>query len=647
VLEAAARAGFEPVLAASINFKATEALPWKVMPVYRYGFWPRMATTALSRGSQALASKLIVNLRRLKTRLFFSRIGFLWVIRNEPFEYLRWHPFDSAIPPWMMFSLAALAFPLRALFGLVRLLIPFRVYFAGLSGHLKTVCASAFQAALTLFTSQGPLEEWRFNRRKGVAFGQDTGRAVRELKLGPDDVVFVPTLAEPELIGLLKEFRRDFSVSIPGYHLLFRRNIYQGREPDYAAQDSNLLPLRNAFLQARELAEKGVRFYTDTAELCEQYNRLRVFDFIQCPIPHTYPPPVARSEGPLNLTYLGDARKEKGYPYLAGLVGDLHRDYVMSGKVRFVVQSNYNIRGGEPDAIVARSLLQSYPSSEVEVLPAPLPSEEYRRRLLDADVLLLPYSRDEYYARSSGVVIEALAAGIPVVVSAGSWLARQIAQPVCQYRIKAGTALDRVAPARIGEIWTGEGSAASRGRRSPDTLTFGSESAKVYSWLTVPPGADFLVLRFRFGAQAGQGVLCYADQVGDSRRSMGLTAEILVPDYGNREAAFLVRVFPGARRMWVALRNAFSDELMTVSLVSLEFRSSGSAEIPLAAVGCTFSFPGQFREAVAEIVRHYSHYRETAMANASNVNDFHNAARVVELTTSGARRELREMKAIA
>ena len=56
----------------------------------------------------------------------------------------------------------------------------------------------------------------------------------------------------------------------------------------------------------------------------------------------------------------------------------------------------------------------------------PLPSGEYWGALKDSDIVLLLYDSKNYAVRSSGVLVEALATGTPVIVPAGTWMARQV-----------------------------------------------------------------------------------------------------------------------------------------------------------------------------------------------------------------------------
>jgi hypothetical protein len=46
----------------------------------------------------------------------------------------------------------------------------------------------------------------------------------------------------------------------------------------------------------------------------------------------------------------------------------------------------------------------------------------------------LLYDADQYYARCSGVMVEMLKAGVPVIVPAACWMAEQIAEPIFRHR---------------------------------------------------------------------------------------------------------------------------------------------------------------------------------------------------------------------
>ncbi|MDD3370307.1 MAG: glycosyltransferase, partial [Alphaproteobacteria bacterium] len=133
-----------------------------------------------------------------------------------------------------------------------------------------------------------------------------------------------------------------------------------------------------------------------------------------------------KPDAPINIVYSGDARLEKGYQYLSDIVSGLWKPYVANGRVRFSFQSNFNVPGGEPGIADTRNQLSSYGEDKGRLFCNPMSDGDYYRNIGSADLVLIPYDRVSYGARSSGVLAEALAAGKPVVVPSGTWMADQI-----------------------------------------------------------------------------------------------------------------------------------------------------------------------------------------------------------------------------
>jgi len=632
VLEAAQEAGYTPVLGANLRFRPKTPPPFRVEAIYPDGFWPRMAANKKAwvvKGLQ-IARRAMTGLRY---RFWFSRWGFLWLIRNEPFAYLRNHPFDAAVGGVFLVVVGAPVWLLLWLSGVVLSLIPFRKYWSTAAGSVWRPPVALAGRALNAISSHGAMADWRFARQKEKSFGLATLRLLRSLSLGPDDIVFVPTLAEPEMLGLLRTLGGHAQAALPAYHLLFRRDLYPERGGDFEAHAASILPVRNAFLRFQEAARgRKVYFYTDTEELSQQFNRLQIFPFRTCPIPHTAPaPPDAPPVEPLQITYLGDARAEKGYHLLPGMVHDLWRSEVRTGRVKFLFQSNYNVEPGEPEAIVARSQLSGFPEDKVRLVRSTCTSAEYRSILMTASLIVLPYRADLYAARSSGVLIEALAAGIPVVVPATSWLAKQIAAPAFRYVSELAERLSL--PRQARRQWTCEGVSRTPAEYGSETLAVGGEDRKAYTWLTPPHDARALAVSFRFDAGPGRFVTCYADQLDAHGRRLTFSRDIVGPGYGDPTAAFVIRLHPQARRVWIALRNAFSADLLRIEDVSVRFLGADpdGAAFPVSAVGVTFAEPTSqgLTRAVREVLAHYDHYRATARANSESVYAFHNPGNLI------------------
>lgn len=266
-------------------------------------------------------------------------------------------------------------------------------------------------------------------------FAETLAKILPTLNLTPKDHIFIHTLGIEQLEELYHFWMSSDRSIMPTYHLLLRRDT-----EDPLVINAAGMGLK-ACLQAcydQQLWPDKIRFYSDTIELVRRHNDLSPVKLTQIPIPfrqeklQTSPPkPEDQS---LHLVYLGDARSEKGYQYLPDLLSDLWADYLQPRKIRFTIQSNYNIQGGELSILEAKLKLAQYPERKVRLINEPMLPDDYYQLLASADLVVLPYN-PQNYQRTSGVLTEALAAGKPVIVPAESWLARQINESRgCIYR---------------------------------------------------------------------------------------------------------------------------------------------------------------------------------------------------------------------
>jgi glycosyltransferase involved in cell wall biosynthesis len=144
------------------------------------------------------------------------------------------------------------------------------------------------------------------------------------------------------------------------------------------------------------------------------------------PIPHgltALPPPRSTSRHPLTIGYLGGARGDKGFHLLPDLVDQLVGDGLVPGRARFLVQATFGLSREEGLMEAARRRLARHSRECVTLIETPPDSEGFERALLATDLLLLPYDQEVYRRRSSGLLVRAMALGIPTVVSDGTWLA--------------------------------------------------------------------------------------------------------------------------------------------------------------------------------------------------------------------------------
>jgi glycosyltransferase involved in cell wall biosynthesis len=287
-------------------------------------------------------------------------------------------------------------------------------------------------------------------------FAANLNRIRRDETLCDDDILFFPYINLAEVMGLAR-WKRESGMRLRTI-LLFRRDLdEQGIDASIGARSGAAL-LRQALADLYACpGNERVRLLTDTDHLTEEHGLAMRRRFQTAPIPvdpALFAPRPHRSSGTTTLVYLGDARVEKGYGALPSIARAL-KAQLSSGRVRMIVQSNFNVPGGEPGIAAARDFLSSVPN--ITLLFDPISPMQYNDYLLSADLILLPYQVERYVSRSSGIVAEAICAGVPALVPHGTWLADQ----VCRHG--AGIVYDTLNP-------DGPARGVSEALASPDTL---------------------------------------------------------------------------------------------------------------------------------------------------------------------------------
>ncbi|HEX5444933.1 MAG TPA: glycosyltransferase, partial [Pirellulales bacterium] len=179
------------------------------------------------------------------------------------------------------------------------------------------------------------------------------------------------------------------------------------------------------------MAGDRVKLYTDSEMLSKDYESISGQPFGVLPIPfraELLTPAPRPPSAAVRLGYFGEARDEKGFPWLSELAEALRDEYLGPGRARFVIQANISLPQYNPQSVAAFERLRRFPPSEVQLFAAgsALSAVEYYRMFSQADVVLLPYLNGRYRACTSGVLAEALALGSPVVAPAGTWMAEQL-----------------------------------------------------------------------------------------------------------------------------------------------------------------------------------------------------------------------------
>ena len=222
-------------------------------------------------------------------------------------------------------------------------------------------------------------------------------------------IVFVEFFNDIQLLALWIGLLRQPPAHL-GLWLVYRLPVHQG-------------PRRWAYrlLQAlinQRLGQSRVKLMTDSAPLARALEPFFGKPLVVLPIPHGVagaPEPALSPAWPTPRTryvawWPGRAAPDKG-------LAQLHRLAALSEPVA----SHWTI------VATTEAALQPAPGGpKLHTLPATLSRATYTGWLEEADLVLLPYLAEHYQARTSGIFVEAIAAGKLAVVTAGTWMAQEL-----------------------------------------------------------------------------------------------------------------------------------------------------------------------------------------------------------------------------
>ncbi len=233
-----------------------------------------------------------------------------------------------------------------------------------------------------------------------------------ELRAMPDadrGLVLLHSVSSANLASLPAAMAPD---SIGGLAVVLRRTPQEMDTTDAAPQ-----PVGTVVRGLRAHFGPRLHLFADTEELAQLYRDLLGDQVVVVPIPVVTPPVrKAAAEGLPHLVFAGGARAEKGYMLLPPLIGRLR------GRARFTVHSGAITGDSDPLVQAAHRALLVQAGPDVTVLERSLSPDEYLALIGQADLLLLPYDATAYGPRSSGILAEARAMGVPATVPAGTWM---------------------------------------------------------------------------------------------------------------------------------------------------------------------------------------------------------------------------------
>ena len=132
---------------------------------------------------------------------------------------------------------------------------------------------------------------------------------------------------------------------------------------------------------------------------------------------------------PLKLVLAGLPRAEKGRESIHDFLLDIQDTHLKNQNYQISIQMpSQNWESMIPTTLHKsyKAALQASEKSPLEIMTSDLSTEDYHHWLDTADVGLFLYEPHRYKARCSGVLLEMLGRGVPVIVPDNCWLAEQV-----------------------------------------------------------------------------------------------------------------------------------------------------------------------------------------------------------------------------
>jgi hypothetical protein len=237
--------------------------------------------------------------------------------------------------------------------------------------------------------------------------------------LRDQDVILFNSLAATHLTGLVEwAVRRKSAVGaeqVPRMIIVLHASL----RPNLAVDEVRTLAFHNAFglIESHGLADRFF-LYADSAMLAAEYRLVTPMAVGVLPIPHTA---AALPDHPPNqiprISFLGTAFRDRGFHLLPHLVNHL-LPAIAAKKACLEIQAQMP-PWRDPLLDNAHALLRQSP---VTLQEHSLPRDDYLKMLARSDIAVIPSSRAQYHAQTSGVFAEAVSFGKIPVIPDGTWM---------------------------------------------------------------------------------------------------------------------------------------------------------------------------------------------------------------------------------
>ena len=279
---------------------------------------------------------------------------------------------------------------------------------------------------LTRRICQGAVDRWNRPGRGPYSMLRTWTRnatdAIRKFNPTRKDRIIINTGGDFQMLALARALEALRPLAPLSVDVLLHFAIHAG-DIDHRAE------LYGQQIQASlaSMTDHQVSLYATTTGLSSQLDTVGV-KAKPVPYPTRLRRPLPQNGGPRprQVILAGMQRAEKGRSEIKDLLTSIEHDLLRSGSLKWSMQI--------PSKLVRRVIPESMrdlaepasPTAPLDIRIGNVSSESYHRWLDDADVGLFLYDPNRYLVRCSGVLLEMMVRGKPVIVPDGCWLAEQV-----------------------------------------------------------------------------------------------------------------------------------------------------------------------------------------------------------------------------
>lgn len=341
------------------------------------------------------------------------------------------------------------------------------------------------------------------------------------------------------------------------------------------------------------------------------------------------------SRRPLRFTCPGQIRREKGcIEYLQPLVNALWDRHLCKGTLKIAVQrpQRKRFRNQKIELSVPSPRASDGEASEpIEYFNHPLGRSEYTDFIKNTDCGLLFYDSRTYYSRRAGVLGELLSAGKPLIVSAGSWLAEQVAETnFCWAENLRGDA-DSIRTLIVDDVRCDRNNVPSAG----GMVSFDHAKHPFVASFNRFADEPFMLFSFdwQFPSENGTYAGISVTQKDSSGKVIANKRNVVGHRANQQSPVCLFRIHHDAKTIEVTVKNEYSQSTASFKNIRFEMLKfdgvQDSSKIPVGSVGVVAADQEDLVLAVDEMVAHFDHYRSTAEVFSSHWFATHHPTRCV------------------